>query len=87
VIFSSRRNDDTYTRLFIAHVDSNGKGARPFELPCADPDYHRQLMKSYNIPEFMRGPVTIKPQTFADVLKRDGGEPVKYVQKLGVRGE
>jgi hypothetical protein len=50
-------------------------------LPCADPDYHRQFMKSYNVPEFMRGPVTIKPQDFADVLKGDG-EPVKYVQKL-----
>ena len=38
-------------------------------------------MKCYNIPEFMHGPVTIKPQDFADVLKGEG-EPVKYVQKL-----
>ena len=82
VVFSSRRDDGTYTRPFFAHIDKDGKGTKPFELPCADPNYHRQFMKSYNIPEFMRGPVTIKPQTFADVLKRDGGEPVKYVQKL-----
>ena len=81
VVFSSRRNDGNYTRPFIAHIDKNGKGTRPFELPCADPDYHRQFMKCYNIPEFMHGPVTIKPQDFADVLKGDG-EPVKYVQKL-----
>ena len=38
-------------------------------------------MKCYNIPEFMRGPVTIKPQAFADVFKGEA-EPVKYVQKL-----
>ena len=81
VVFSSRRDDGNFTRPFIAHIDENGKGSRPFELPCADPDYHRQFMKCYNIPEFMRGPVTIKPQDFADVLKGDG-EPVKYVQKL-----
>ena len=81
VVFSSRRNDGDYTRPFIAHIDKNGQGSRPFELPCADPDYHRQFMKCYNIPEFMRGPVTIKPQDFADVLKGDG-LPVKYVQKL-----
>ena len=81
VVFSSRRDDGIYTRPFIAHIDSNGKGTKPFELPCADPDYHRQFMKCYNIPEFMRGPVTIKPQSFADVLKGEG-EPVKYVQKL-----
>lgn len=81
VVFSSRRDDGVYTRPFIAHIDKNGKGTKPFELPCADPDYHRQFMKCYNIPEFMRGPVTIKPQSFADVLKGDG-ETVKYVQKL-----
>ena len=81
IVFSSRRDDGNFTRPFIAHIDENGKGTKPFELPCADSDYHRQFMKSYNVPEFMRGPVTIKPQDFADVLKGDG-EPVKYVQKL-----
>ena len=77
VVFSSRRYDGNYTRPFIAHIDSNGHGSKAFELPCADPDYHRQLLKCYNIPEFMRGPVTIKPQQFADIIKKDG-ETVKY---------
>ena len=81
VVFSSRRDDGTYTRPFFAHIDKDGHGTKPFELPSADPDYHRQFMKCYNIPEFMRGPVTIKPQTFADVLKGDA-EPVKYVNQL-----
>lgn len=81
VVFSSRRDDGNFTRPFIAHIDQNGKGAKPFELPCADPDYHRQLMKCYNIPEFMRGPVTIRPQDFADILKQEG-DPVKYVNRL-----
>ena len=81
VVFSSRRYDSNYTRPFIAHIDKNGHGSKPFELPCANPDYHRQLLRSYNIPEFMRGPVTIKPQQFADALKQDV-EPVKYVNKL-----
>ena len=81
VIFSSRRDDGGYTRPFIAHIDANGYGSKPFELPSANPDYHRQFMKSYNIPEFMRGPVTIKPQQFADVLKTDG-HTVKYVSRL-----
>ena len=81
VMFSSRRDDGTYTRPFFAHIDKDGNGTKPFELPSADPDYHRQFMRSYNIPEFMHGPVTITPQSFADVLKGDA-EPVKYVQKL-----
>ena len=77
VVFSSRRYDGNYTRPYIAHIDKNGKGSKAFELPCADPDYHRKFLKCYNIPEFMRGPVTIKPQQFADALKKDG-ETVRY---------
>ena len=78
IIFSSRRNDGTFTRPFIAHVDSHGHATRPFELPSEDPDRHRQSMRCYNIPEFMTGPVVITPQAFADVLKRDAVK-VKYV--------
>ena len=81
LVFSSRRNDGEYTRPFFAHIDSDGQWSKPFELPCDDPDYHRQFMKCYNIPEFMRGPVTIRPQKFADVLKGDA-DPVKYVRNL-----
>lgn len=78
IIFSSRRTDGVFTRLFFAHVDGNGNVAKAFELPQADPDFHRQFLKSYNVPEFMTGPVTIKPQDFADVLRNDNVKPVRY---------
>ncbi len=81
LVFSSRRNDGEYTRPFFAHIDRNGRWSKPFELPCSDPDYHRQFMKCYNVPEFMKGKVTIKPREFADVLKGDA-VPVKYVNQL-----
>ena len=81
LVFSSRRDDGTFTRPFFAHVDKNGCWGKPFELPQQDPDYHRQFLRSYNIPEFMRGQVTIDPHSFADILKGEG-EPVKYVQQL-----
>ena len=81
LVFSSRRDDGVYTRPFFAYIGADGHIGKPFELPQADPDFHRQFLKCYNIPEFMRGPVTIAPQTFADVLK-GGSEPVKYVRQL-----
>ena len=81
VVFSSRRYDGNYTRPFIAYIDKNGHGSKPFELPCSNPDYHRQFLKCYNVPEFMQGPVTIRPQQFADALKQDA-QPVKYVGRL-----
>ena len=78
IIFSSRRDDGVFTRPFMAHVDEDGRASKPFELPSQDPDFHRQFLRSYNIPEFMSGPVTIAPQTFADVFKGDA-VTVKYV--------
>ena len=82
VIFSSRRTDGNFTRPFIAHIDKDGHGSKPFELPQQDPNYHHEFMKSYNIPEFMHGPVTITPQQFADVLKNDDVKPSKFVPSL-----
>ena len=81
LVFSSRRDDGVFTRPFFAHIDKDGNCGKPFELPAADPDYHRQFLRCYNIPEFMQGPVTIAPQTFADILKGEG-VGVKYVQQL-----
>lgn len=72
VVFSSRRYDGVFTRPFIAHIDSNGHGSKPFELPMADPDRHRQLMKSYNVPELMSGSVDLRPQKVASILKGNG---------------
>ena len=79
VVFSSRRYDGNYTRPFFAHVDKDGHATKPFELPCEDPDYHRQLMRSYNIPELMTGPVTVSPQSFADALKGEA-KPAKFIK-------
>ena len=65
ILFSSRRDDGSYTRLYLAYFDKNGRGHKPFIIPQKTPDYYQNFYKSYNIPELMKGPVTIKPQEFA----------------------
>jgi len=59
VVFSSRRVDGLHTRLFISHVENNGKLSKPFMLPQKDPDYYDRLMQSYNIPEFIKEDIDI----------------------------
>ncbi|MBQ2949437.1 MAG: PD40 domain-containing protein [Prevotella sp.] len=76
MIFNSRRNDGNYTRPFIAHIDSNGNASKPFELPQADPELHKIMTLSYNVVEFMNGPVEISPRDFASTLKGSEGEKV-----------
>lgn len=80
VVFSSRRYDGVFTRPFIAHIDAQGQGSKPFELPAKDPDLHRQFLKSYNVPELMKGPVKLTPQEVASKLK-DDGKPITYKSK------
>ena len=71
VIISTRRVDGNFTRPFIAHHDGKGHFSKPFELPQDNPQYHRDFMRSYNIPEFMLGPVTVTPQEYADVIRKN----------------
>ncbi len=57
VVFSSRRIDGRYTRLYISHLGEDGKFSKPFLLPQKDPAHNTLRLKSYNIPEFVRGEV------------------------------
>lgn len=79
-VISSRRDDGNYTRPFIAYFDSVGKGAKPFELPTSDPNRHRLLLKSYNVPELSRNKVEYQPKNFAEILKKKAVR-VKYQSK------
>lgn len=77
VVFSSRRGDGNYTRPFIAYVDEDGRGRKPFELPQDEPGTHRRLMRSYNVPEFMSGPVEVSPQEFASLIRDTEAAPAR----------
>ena len=65
ILFTSRRDDGGYTRLYIAYFDKNGRAHKPFILPQKDPYFYNDYYKSYNVPEYMTEPVTITPQEFA----------------------
>lgn len=53
LVFSSRRLDGRYTRLFIAHFDGEGHFGKPFLLPQKDYEHDILRLKSYNVPEFV----------------------------------
>lgn len=55
IVFSSRRLDGRYTRLYISHFDGEGHFSKPFLLPQKDPSHNTLRLKSYNVPEFVRG--------------------------------
>lgn len=74
-VFSSRRLDGLYTRPFIASIDKNGNVGKPFLLPQQDIHHYDNLLYSFNIPEFITGPVSIdvraiEKQARSKVFKR-----------------
>jgi hypothetical protein len=61
-IFSSRRLDGLYTRLFLTYFDENGSFHKPFLLPQRDPGHNEALLKSYNVPELVTTEVRLNPR-------------------------
>lgn len=52
-LFTSRRDDGLYTRVYFSSIDANGKATKPFLLPQRNPkEYYGQLLYSYNTPDF-----------------------------------
>ena len=52
-LFTSRRDDGLYSRLYLAHIDEQGHCTKPFMLPQQNPwHYYLQLLYSYNTPDF-----------------------------------
>lgn len=52
-LFTSRRDDGLYSRIYLASVDEKGRVSKPFMLPQRHPaDYYQQSLYSYNTPDF-----------------------------------
>lgn len=59
MVIASRQDDGLYTRPYLIHVNAKGEVSKPFLLPQADASYYLRKMKSYNIPEFVKGKVSV----------------------------
>ena len=67
VVYGSRRKDGRHTRLYIAYFDNEGNPHKPFLLPQEDPRYNFWRLKSFNVPEFISGKVSL-PDEVADLF-------------------
>jgi Tol biopolymer transport system component len=71
LIFSSRRMDGLYTRLYFAYFDSDGNFHKPFLLPQKNPLLYDCSLKSYNVPEFISGKIKINIRLLERIIKID----------------
>lgn len=72
-VVASRRLDSRYARVYIAHVAEDGTCGRAFLLPQRNPQHNIWRLKSYNIPEFMTGKVSLPKERLLELLDAGTG--------------
>ncbi len=79
IVFSSRRDDGSFTRPYIAYFDRDGRDHKAFLLPQLDPEQNLLFLKSYNVPELTRTPVKVSAEEFRRVVYDDDAtQPTTY---------
>jgi hypothetical protein len=79
VVFSSKRIDGLLARPYFSYVDEQGEFHKPFVLPQEDPSFYGFCLDTFNVPELMRGPVTVKERDLARAIV----EPRKVLTPQG----
>ncbi len=55
IVFTSRRDDGYYSRLYLASIDDKGRFSKPFMLPQRHPrEYYEESIYSFNTPDFTK---------------------------------
>lgn len=55
IVFTSRRDDGLYSRLYLASIDNEGRATKPFMLPQQNPkEYYDESIYSFNTPDFTK---------------------------------
>ena len=70
ILFSSRREDGAFTRMYLSHLQPDGTFSKPFTIPQRNPLSNTLRLCSYNVPELTTEPVRISARRFARIVKR-----------------
>ncbi|MGL5705091.1 MAG: TolB family protein [Tannerellaceae bacterium] len=67
LVFSSRRLDGVFTRIWVTQINDKGESSKPFLLPQENPEFYRSFTKSYNVPELSQQLPNLKRSEVADL--------------------
>ena len=71
VVFSSKRDDNLFTRPYFAHFNADGTTDKAFVLPQKNPEFYADYLLNYNIPEFITAKVEASPIKLRDAIIKD----------------
>ena len=71
-LFTSRRDDGLYTRVYFASIDDQGRATKPFLLPQRNPKkYYTYSLYSFNTPDFTSRPVSVDGRRLGVLIESD----------------
>lgn len=71
-LFTSRRDDGLYTRVYFSSFGDDGKATKPFLLPQRNPKrYYRRLLDSYNTPDFTSRRIELDARKMGQRIESD----------------
>ena len=74
-LFTSRRDDGLYTRIYFSMMGSDRRATKPFLLPQRNPkQFYRMLLYSYNTPDFTLRPVKTDARLMGRNIESDHRE-------------
>ena len=78
LLIASKREDGSYARNYITHIDENGNATKPFRMPRLNPRHDADLLKSYNVPEFAQTPAPFSTTEYMEVVAKHDAEKAKF---------
>ncbi len=69
IVFSSKRLQGVFTRLFLSYVDADGNVHKPVLLPQKDPRFYDSCLLVFNTPELVVGPAQATGESLARVFR------------------
>jgi len=68
IVFSSKRMDGLMSRPYLAYFDTAGREHKPFVLPQEDPAFYESCLRTFNLPELVRSPVTVPEEDLVGAI-------------------
>lgn len=69
LMFSSKREDNLYSRPYFSYIDANGVSHKPFLLPQKDPAMYLSFLQSFNVPEFSSKPIRVSAEKAKEYMQ------------------
>ena len=80
-LFTSRRDDGRYSRIYLSSIGPDGQATKPFLLPQRDSkNYYTQSLYSFNTPDFAARPLDNDAQAQIRSLKSGERIPTEMVK-------